>query len=159
MAGFSLNSGRVPTILNVSTWTNHPQRLYLDFLSINQFSWFVKSFDPFVSRFLSTYLWIIVWDFLLQFVCVLVWGMGKSTWPFFVKKNIYSIPGASKGCAKWFRYRVSINHSLGFKDGTPTGRCSFKPFQPKTKQVPPSSQTESLGFPSYPLPPWTPRDP
>ena len=27
------------------------------------------------------------------------------------------------GCLTWFRYRVSIHHPLGFKDGTPTSRC------------------------------------
>ncbi len=27
--------------------------------------------------------------------------------------------------AKWFRYRVSLHHPLGFKDGTPTWRCWY----------------------------------
>ena len=35
------------------------------------------------------------------------------------------IPGSSSLGAKWFRYRVSIHHSLGFKDGTPSGRCWY----------------------------------
>ena len=35
-------------------------------------------------------------------------------------KNIYIyIPAPSSLGAKWFRYRVSIHHPLGFKDGTP----------------------------------------
>ena len=29
--------------------------------------------------------------------------------------------------AKWFRYRVSIHHRVGFKDGTPTRRSTYIP--------------------------------
>ena len=35
------------------------------------------------------------------------------------------VPGPSILGVKWFRYRVSIHHPLGFKDGTPTGRCWY----------------------------------
>ena len=35
------------------------------------------------------------------------------------------VPGPSILGVKWFRYWVSIHHPLGFKDGTPTGRCWY----------------------------------
>ena len=37
------------------------------------------------------------------------------------------IPGPSMLGAKWFRYRVSSHHPLGFKDGTLTGRAGKYP--------------------------------
>ena len=39
-----------------------------------------------------------------------------------------NVPAPSKGCLTCFRYRVSVHHPLGFKDGTPfegAGICCF----------------------------------
>ena len=44
------------------------------------------------------------------------------------------------GCLTWFRYRVSIQHPLGFFIGTPTGRCWYR--EPMFFQV---FQWEKLG--------------
>ena len=46
-----------------------------------------------------------------------------------------NIPAPSFRAAKWSRFRVSIYHPLGFKDGTPKGRCwSDSKFKPSTRK-------------------------
>ena len=50
--------------------------------------------------------------------------------------------------AKWFRFRLSIHHPLGFKDGTPTWRCWY--IIPLDQRM----STPDFVIPSSPIPPW-----
>ena len=81
--------------------TNHGQTMFLNIDLLIQ----MYHQDAIYLIDKSPYLWSPIYWIIIQFF-------------------YFGIPGSSLG-PKCFRYRLSIHHFWGFKDGTPTGRCWY----------------------------------